>query len=66
MGGIPMIIIWLLLIVAAIVGIRWAVNTNRPSGSAGGKDALEILKRRYAAGEIDRDQYLAIKKEIRT
>ena len=64
MGGIPMIIVWLLLIVAVIVGIRWAVGSGRTSGAVGKESALEVLKKRYAAGEIDRDRYLEMKKEL--
>jgi uncharacterized membrane protein len=31
---------------------------------AGGENALEILKKRYARGEIDKEQYRAMKHDL--
>ncbi len=70
-GGPIMMIFWLLVIVAIIFGIRWAVKDRGTSGDgrsvspgSGGRSAMEVLKRRYASGEIDRDQYLAMKEDL--
>lgn len=64
-GGSFMIIFWILVIVAIFLGIRWAV---RSGGSASAPDrketALDVLKRRYASGEIDRDQFMSMKKDL--
>ena len=32
----------------------------------GGENALDILKKRYARGEIDKEQYLAMKHDLET
>jgi len=49
-GGI-MMLLWFALIVALIVFlVRWISGT---SGRNSNKDALDILKQRYARGEID-------------
>jgi len=61
-GGFPMIIVWVLIIVVVVIGIRWAVG--RGSGAVDREGALEVLKRRYAAGEIDREQFREMKKEL--
>ena len=59
--GIFSILPWGLLIIVAAVVIAWLLGTSRHrdvSNMAKQPDALEILKRRYARGEIDREQYL--------
>ena len=64
MGGFPMILVWILLIVVVIVGIRWALGSRGGSGAVDKEGALEVLKRRYAAGEISREQFQEMKKEL--
>ena len=54
MGG--MWIFWVLIIIAAVFAIRWAVGASR--GPAGSRETPEeVLKRRYAGGEIDKTEY---------
>ncbi len=62
LGGIFGLIFWLLLIVGLILAIKWVLGAS----SSGGKSlsALEILKQRYASGEISEEQYHRMKKEI--
>ena len=60
-GGIFMIIFWGGLI-ALIV---WAVTQlTRRSSPAGRQDALDIARERYARGEITREQFDQIKKDL--
>ena len=57
MGG--MMIAWLLITVLVVGAVVWAVSTNaRPRGSTDdtGK-ARRILAERYAAGELDTEEY---------
>lgn len=65
MGGSFMILFWILVIVAIFLGIRWA---TKGGGSSSGLDrnesALDVLKRRYASGEINRDQFMSMKKDL--
>jgi putative membrane protein len=57
-GGGLMWIFWILLIVLAVVGIAAIVKPGERWGSAPREhSALDILKERYARGEIDRDEY---------
>lgn len=57
-GGLYMLIIFVLVVIGGIAVARWAL---RPGG---GENALAILKRRYAQGEITKEQFEAMKKDI--
>ncbi|MDZ7768147.1 MAG: SHOCT domain-containing protein [Woeseiaceae bacterium] len=46
--------LWWAVAIAIVVGIVWAVR--RSAGNTG-TSAEELLKRRYAQGEIDKDEY---------
>jgi len=65
-GGIFMIIFWVLVLVGLIFLIKWLIqSTNRVKSDAGhGNSALEILKERYARGEIDTAEFEEKKKVL--
>jgi putative membrane protein len=65
-GGIFMMIFWVLVLVGLVLLIKWLIQaTSRDRSDACGSDrALEILKERYARGEINTDEYDAKKKVI--
>jgi len=56
--GFGMILFWLLIVVA-IVWIVSSLLNKKQSGTSdlGEETPLEVLKRRYARGEIDDDEY---------
>ena len=61
-GGIVMILFWILVIVGIVVLVKYAIsNTTR---SDQGRSALDILKERYAKGEIEKDEFEAKKKDL--
>lgn len=65
-GMIFMIIFWILVIAGAIYLIKWLVGNfqkNRDS-SPGTNRALEILKERYARGEISREEFNKAKQDL--
>lgn len=61
-GWIFGLIIWLLLIIGIVLAIKWSLA----SSGGGGKSlsAMDILKQRYASGEITEEEYHKMKKEI--
>jgi putative membrane protein len=59
-GGIMMIIFWVLFI-ALIV---WVVREVGGKNSRSASHAIDILKERYAKGEIDRTEFESKKKDI--
>jgi putative membrane protein len=70
-GPIMMVLFWALILFGIVVLIRYLlVQTRRQQGGTGtgpaarsGKDALAILRERYARGEIDTAEF-AEKKRI--
>lgn len=52
---------WVAMIVALVLGIRWLVRQGRPEA---GDSALEILRQRYARGEINREEFEAKRKDL--
>lgn len=65
-GGIFMMIFWVLILVGLIFLIKWLIQTTGRVKSDSGSDnrALEILKERYARGEIDTAEFNEKKKVI--
>ena len=58
-----MLVFWGLVIAGLIVGLRWLVGQGR----AGGRDeAMEILRQRYAKGEIDKQEFDARARDLRS
>jgi len=51
-GWMMMVLFWGALVFAIV----WAVRSGR-SSQENSPDALEVLRRRFARGEIDRDEY---------
>ncbi|MBW2064471.1 MAG: SHOCT domain-containing protein [Deltaproteobacteria bacterium] len=67
-GGIFMIVFWVLIIVALVFLIKWLIRSSS-AGTEKGTDtsssrALEILKERYARGEIDKEEFEERKRAI--
>lgn len=56
-----MLVFWGLVITGIVLGIRWLAR----SGARGRSDtALEILRERYARGEIDRQEFEAKRRDL--
>jgi len=58
-----MMILWWGIIIAAIYLVVRAI-TQQKGGTTGEQSALEILKKRYARGEISKEEFNEKKKDI--
>ena len=56
-----MLLFWGLVIAVVVLGIRWLVSQGRAPRS---DSALEVLRERYARGEIDREEFEARKRTL--
>jgi putative membrane protein len=59
----------LIIIGAVVVGVVWAIERLRSKpgqevGSARFEPALDILKKRYARGEIDKEEFEAKRRDL--
>ncbi|UCD06760.1 MAG: SHOCT domain-containing protein [candidate division WOR-3 bacterium] len=62
--GYGSVFIWLLLLVLGGLVIYFVVRGDKWMKKRGDESPLEILKKRYARGEITREEYNKIKKEL--
>jgi putative membrane protein len=49
-----MLMSWVLVVAGLVLGLRWLLAQGRPSRSDA---ALDILRQRYARGEIDQEEF---------
>ena len=56
-----MVLFWGLIIVGVLLLVRFIFSQ---SGSKASEDALDILKERYAKGEIGKEEFEATKRDI--
>jgi len=65
-GGIFMIAFWILILVGLIFLIRWLIQSNSRTRAIGNGEsrAVDILKERYARGEIDKDEFDSKRKDL--
>ena len=64
--GIGMLLYWGVILIAIVLLISGLFSrTNRPDVSEGrSEDAIEILKKRYARGEIDKAEFEAKRRDL--
>jgi putative membrane protein len=64
--GIVMILFWIVLLAALVLVVSGAASGIRSRrNETSDADALEILKRRYARGEIDKAEYEAKRRDLK-
>ena len=56
-----MLLFWVLVIVGLVVGIRWLFRQGKELRS---DSDLEILRQRYARGEVNKDEFEAKKRDL--
>ena len=57
MMGIGMLLFWGVIIVAVVVLVRAFARPSDSSGNVRDKTPMEILRERYARGEIDKSEF---------
>lgn len=56
---------WIIILAALVIGTVYLLRSSRREGNErAGQTPLEILDRRYAEGEIDREEYLQRKQDV--
>lgn len=63
-GGGLMMLVWVALIVAVIYWLIRAANRNSNQPPSPPESALDILKKRYARGEISKEEFEERKRVI--
>ncbi len=56
-----MLVFWGLVIAGLVIGLRWLVGQGHPARR---DEALDILRQRYARGEIDKQEFETRKREL--
>ena len=59
--GLLLIILFVVVVVAAV---KWLWGRETPFVIGGKESALDILKKRYAKGEIGKEEFERLKKDI--
>ncbi len=67
-GMIFMIVFWVLVIVGLVFLIKWLIQTTRSEKNVvhGSSRALDILRERYARGEIDKEVFERMKADLQS
>ncbi len=65
MGGMWFfsILFWVLVIAGAVLIVKWVMERNKDEPSSN-ESPLDLLKKRYARGELDRETFERMKKDI--
>jgi putative membrane protein len=56
-----MVLFWVLVIIGIVLAIRWLTSQGRERRS---DSAVEVLRQRYARGEIDKEEFEAKKRDL--
>lgn len=62
--GIGMLLFWVILVAAVVMLIKLASGFSGRAGQNREKSALDLLKERYARGEVGRDEFLQKKSDL--
>ncbi len=63
-GWLMMFLFWILIIAAVVLGVRLFIDQGKLKGSSVEETPLDILKKRYASGEIDKEEFESMRGEL--
>ncbi len=63
-GWLMMLLFWILIVVGIVLVVRWFISEGKPKGLGTEETALDIAKKRYARGEIDKEQFETMKRDL--
>ncbi|MGC8494350.1 MAG: SHOCT domain-containing protein [Syntrophobacteraceae bacterium] len=65
-GGISMMFSWVIILAGIVLFVVWTKISRKGGGGASNapESALDILKRRYASGEITKEQYESMRLDL--
>ncbi|HDZ62187.1 MAG TPA: SHOCT domain-containing protein [Nitrospirae bacterium] len=61
-GGLFMIAFWVLVIIGVVLLIKLIIGGSKSEGKT--ETALDVLKKRYAGGEINKEEFEEKKKDL--
>ncbi len=66
MGGMWLlsVLFWILIIVGVVLIVRWLTERYGQGKTSPDESPLDILKKRYAKGDIDRETFEKMKQDI--
>ncbi len=63
-GWLPMILFWIVFIFVVVALSKWIFSGSRHHDRGAGKSALDLLKERYARGEINKEEFDQKKRDL--
>ncbi|HET6516317.1 MAG TPA: SHOCT domain-containing protein [Thermodesulfovibrionales bacterium] len=61
---ILMIAFWIVVIIGIVYFVKWVIATGKGHEIRSEETALDILKKRYAKGEISKEEFERMKRDI--
>lgn len=63
-GGIGMVLFWVLIIAGIVALVKWFAAASPRDDSSREKTTLDVIKERYARGEIYREEFEQKKSDL--
>ena len=63
-GGFGTMFVWPILLIVGVIAFAFWTQGKAPFSSQSNDSALDVLKKRYAKGEISKKEFESMKKDI--
>lgn len=63
-GMIGMLLFWVLIILGIVVLVKWLAGAQSAAAPPPARSALDIVKERYARGEIEKEEFEQKKRDL--